>query len=252
MIECEQVTIDNATYKAFSVDGCSYQIPMDQSPEQAHEASWVNRQHALAADLSQIHDIIYMDGVVGREDYTVHMAPAQEMIAELEARWPKYNYRQNATNVIGRFDPYREPYVNSSISWYNMETPSSVLSEFNVSAEDYVLFPWYGLKFDLTTSSVLLKLVVDDSSISPTSRPPLPDGFKFFAVIVDSSGSIDPMVDCYTFASPYLMKKYCASVGAVYPFPDEASEQACWIWGIVYNSQTKEVAHVKGYARHDN
>lgn len=252
MIDYEQITVNGIEQKTFSVDGCSYQINIDQSPEQVHELSWVNRQQAKANDMSEIHDVVYMDGAVGREDYTVHMAPAQEMIAELEARWPEYNYRQNATNVIGRFDPYREPYVNSSISWYNMEMPSDVLGEFNVPADGYSFFPWYGLKFDLVTGSVLLKLVVDDGSIGEADRPELPSGFKFFAVLADSTGSIDPMVDCYTFASPYAMKQYCETVGAAYPFPDEQSEQACWIWGIVYNSQTQEVAHVKGYARYDH
>lgn len=252
MIELEDIEVNGEARQRFTIDGMTTLIVPGNDPELAHELSWFNAKQAVASDLIQIHDIIYMDKQVRREDFTIHLPEAQPLLEELESRWPKYNYRKNPTNLVGQFEPHRAPYTNSSISWYDMEQPTGVLSDYSVPEGKYQTFGWYGLKFDLVTGSVLLKLVVDESSIPDSERPTLPDGYKFFAVIFDESGQVDPMVDCYVFASPYAMKKYCANVGAAYPFNSSDAERACWIWGIVYNSETLEVEHVKGYARYDS
>lgn len=246
-----EITRDSITYKCFDYNGEYFEIPETIDHLQAIENYWVNKQ-MLASNVSPlIVDDVYMNGAIKRQDYSVSTETGAGLVEELAADWPDIDFAKYPINIVGKYEAHRPPYENTSISWYNFEQPSAgLLAEYGLSADSYVYKPWYGLKFDLTTQEVLFKVVVEDQSIRQDQRPALPSNRKFFARIYYKDGSVDPMVDCYVYASPMTMKAYCDSVGITYPLPDDSEESKCWIWGIVYNIDTLEVTHVKAYIRH--
>jgi len=241
-------------YKTFMYDGILFEMPFDRTPEEVIESHWVMNQMMASAQLSSTTvDDVYMNGTMKRQDFAIGTPEGIALVAELQQTWPDYEFNAYPINMVGRYDAHRPPYQNTSISWYNFEEPSAeVLAGYGLTSESYSYRPWYGLKFDLTTNDILLKVVIEESSIPEEQRPVLPDNDKFFARIYNQDGSVDPMVDCYVYASPYTIKAYCEQVGITYPLPDDDEPSNCWIWGIVYNIETLEVTHVKSYIRHSS
>ena len=250
-IEIVKIKKEGVDYNTFFYDDCYYEVPSNIDYLTVLEEHWIDKQIKAASELALATDDVYMNGSVKRQDYSVSTDEGTSLVQELQEHWPSLNYKKYPINIVGKYDAHRPPYENASISWYNFEQPSAeLLSEYGLSANTYVYKPWHGLKFDLTTKEVLLKVVVEDQSIDQDHRPTLPPNQKFFARIYYKDGSVDPMVDCYVYASPMTMKAYCDSVGITYPLPDDSEESKCWIWGIVYNINTLEVTHVKAYIRH--
>ena len=243
---------NNKLYRTFIRDEVYFEVPAHKDPNEAYEDYYVKKQIALATSLHEnMQDDIYVNKQIKRSDYSISKEEAQPLLNILQSNWPSINFTKNSLNLVGSYEGYRPPYTGSSISWYNFEKPSvELLADYGLLANSYDYKPWYGLKFDLTTKEVLLKAVVEDQSIGQDERPVLPPSAKFFARIYYKDGTVDPMIDCYVYASPATMRDYCDSVGITYPLPDDNQEFNCWIWGIVYNSQTLEVTHVKSYIRH--
>lgn len=204
-------------------------------------------------------DVIYVDKEVVRRDYSIRTAEGSAVIDKLESEFPNFvpDYRRALNNAVAEYGAYREPYANSSLSFYDFQIfmPEAIQTEFNVSYEESELKPWYGLKFDLVTREVLLKAVVLDFN---GGKPELPVGHNilknYYAVTHDQNGSASEWVDCYVFATKSEIKRFCLDKNLDYPLPEDSemdsSYEAIWNWGFVFNTETLEYGPVKAYARY--
>lgn len=200
-----------------------------------------------------INDAVYSKGVVVRNDYSICLPEGQALLSQLDQAFPGHMvWERNDLNLIGSYHGYRPPYENESISWYDFEAyPSEdLLAQYGAQG----LYPsfknWYGMKFDLVTGKILLKLVVDDIDIP---KPDLPKGSKFYAVTHGVGGFVAEWVDCYVYATSDRMKAWCLDKSVDYALPDEVEDDGCyvWVWGVVFNKDTLEIGSVKAYARYD-
>ena len=202
---------------------------------------------------SQVRDDVYVNGSIVRQDHSVGSAEGLKVLDELQAAFPDYRiFDRSQYNVIGKYDGYREPYANPSISWYDfgVRPSESLLLVFNTSYPISNLKDWYGLKFDLVTSEVLLKVVIKEYN---EDHPPLPTGETFYAVTHAQDGSSSDWIDAYVYATPKRIRGFCADKGLSYPLPPSTHTECdvVWCWGFVFNKQTMEYGAVKAYARYN-
>lgn len=196
-----------------------------------------------------IRDRLYVAGQIMRDDFTISSPQAAPILADLEQAFPGIaDYRANPANLIGRYAPYRPPYENPSISWYEMAPPNaSLLAQYKAGGYRSYM-DWYGLKFDLVTREILLKVVLGADCFTDLALPPLPRGARFFARIHRSDGSAAPDVDCYVLSDHDVMRDYCQSLGHPAPYPDESPESV-WLYGVTFNIDTRQIEVVKAYER---
>lgn len=201
----------------------------------------------------QIRDDVYVDGVIVRQDYSIGQPEGATILEELEAAFPEYaNFSRSELNIVGKYDGYREPYQNASISWYDFATyPSEQLQlNFSTSYLNSSLLLWYGLKFDMVSNAVMLKVLLrayDDP------KPELPSGNKFYSLTHLEDGSTVEWVDSYVFATPKRIREFCSDKGLAYPLGDTTHLDCdvVWCWGFVFNKDTLEYGAVKAYARYN-
>jgi hypothetical protein len=198
---------------------------------------------------SAIRDRLYVAGEIARDDYTIASPQAADILAELEQEFPDAaDYRSNPANLIGRYDAYRPPYANPSISWYEMKAPSAALLGQYGAAGYRTYMDWYGLKFDLVSREIMLKVVLGADCFIDQPLPPLPRGAKFYARIHRSDGSVAPEVDCYVLSDRDVMQAYCQAVGYPWPYADDAAASV-WLYGVTFNIETQQIDVVKAYER---
>lgn len=202
--------------------------------------------------MRQMRDDVYVDGEIVRRDYTLGTPEGSAVLDELKKEFSEYGpFGRSQLNMVGRFDGYRLPYTNPSISWYDFERyPSEALQlAFNTSYQQSKLKNWYGLKFDLVTKTSQLKVVVDEYD---GGKPELPVDPAFFAITHAQDGTSSDYIDAYVETSPAVIQNFCAAKGLQYPLlpttPDDCDE--VFIWGFVYNKTTLGYGPVKGYARY--
>jgi len=207
------------------------------------------------------HDITYMDGSVSRNDYAVGTTQGQAIVAKLEATWPDEvaSYSNNNQNLVAEYTAARPPYdSNPCISFYNFDEPTDTIkTTFNATYEEYQ--PWYGLKFDKVTETVLAKFVISDEEMKNTDiqswqeiHDLLPAcSYTFFARIHDKDENVDENVDVYFQADATVVQEWCTENSYTFPYDtdDDTIEPMLFIWGCVYNTTSKEITHVKAYTR---
>ena len=202
--------------------------------------------------MHQIRDDMYVNGEIVRRDYTLGTLEGGAVLDELKTEFPEYGpFGRSRFNLIGRFDGYRLPYTNPSISWYDYDAyPSEALQlAFGTSYQQSKLKNWYGLKFDLVTKKAQLKVVVNEYD---GGIPELPVDSAFFAITHAQDGTSSDYIDAYVQASPKRIREFCADNSLSYPLPP-ATHTECdvvWCWGFVFNKQTMEYGAVKAYARY--
>ena len=102
-----------------------------------------------------VRDDVYMAGSIARKDYSIDTNEGSALVDELEAGWDGFipDFRRDNKNLVSEFTPMRLPYINNSISYYDMQEPTSELKTyFNLPYT--ICLPFHGLKFDKTTSDV--------------------------------------------------------------------------------------------------
>lgn len=200
------------------------------------------------AALRGLHDIVYVDNAVVREDHTLAYEEARPIVDQLKAAFPTgYDFESHISNVVGSYDGYREPYENPSISFYEFTAPSEeLLASYQVDTGIYQhILDWYGLKFDLVNKSVILKVVCSRMDVP---SPVMPQNcYLFYATTHHEDGTMDRNVDAYVWTTWRFMKAYCDEHGLPYPVQDEAVAEKIVQWGIVYDADTLELKVVKGY-----
>lgn len=204
---------------------------------------------APAAEAPPVRDDIYVAGEVVRVDWNVQCPQAEPILTILEDEFPGRDYTREGHNLVCLYGAYRPPYENTSISWYDLRpAPADLLTEYGIAEGDYQrLIPWYGLKHDLTTKEVMLKIVFE----TPLDwvSPAFPNGHRFYARIHRQDGAVENLVDAYIVCSAEEMQTYCAEHNLAFPLPS-GEDRHIWIWSLVFDAGTGEVQLVKAYQRH--
>jgi hypothetical protein len=143
---------------------------------------------------------------------------------------------------------YRPPYDNPSISWYEMKAPPATMLGQYGAAGYRSYMDWYGLKFDLVSREIMLKVVLGADCFLDQALPHLPRGAKFYARIHRFGGSVSPEVDCYVLSDRDVMKAYCQAVGHPWPYADDTAGSV-WLYGVTFNIETGQIEVVKAYER---
>lgn len=200
----------------------------------------------------ELRDDVYVDGSIVRQDYTVGANESRAILEELREKFPTYGpFGVSRNNLVGRYDGYREPYTNPSISWYGLNTfPSEALQlSFATSYPKSNLKNWYGLKFDLVTEAVQLKVVIREYD---GDKPALPVADCFYAVTHFQDGTSSDWIDVYCKASVTTITNFCRDNDLQYPLAQTTHIDADEIifWGFVFNKNTLEYSVAKGYARY--
>lgn len=195
-----------------------------------------------------LQDKVFVDGQIVREDASLFYPQAQGYLATLEAEFPNsfVDYDGSQFNVLGAYDAYREPYQNPSISWYEFAIPPAQVTQrysIDLAAYGTSVLPWYGLKHDLVTKAILMKLVLKDLHFPV---PALPCGDRFYAITYDELGAMLPLVDAYIITSADFMREYCEQHNLIFPVSESMAE-VITMWGVVFNSDTMELTTVKAY-----
>ena len=245
-------------YATYSSGSVYIEVPIKEgtSVEETQEALDKGLLHNALSNgwyASQCRDDVYCDVARVRKDFTVGLPEGQVLVAKLQEEFPDYvDWTKNPHNIVGSYSDYREPYKNDSISWYDFNAYASEALQlsFGTSYPNDNLKGWYGLKFDLITREVMLKMVFNEYD---GDLPDLPQGERFFAKTHFQDGSECDLIDVYIYATPKRIKKFCADKGLTYPLP-EGEHTTCdvvWCWGFVFNKDTLEYGPVKGYARYN-
>lgn len=238
----------------FNPDGsCNVEATADKIGTEVVDQYLANRNTEMVATQiatgAPIQDRLYVGGQIMRTDFTVSSPRAAPILADLEQAFPGLaDYRSDPANLIGRYDAYRPPYENPSISWYEMaKPPAGLLSQYG--AGNYRSYmDWYGLKFDLVSGDILLKVVLGADCFTDAAMPPLPRGARFFARIHRNDGTVTPDVDCYVLSAHQVMMDYCQSIGHPAPYPD-GNPDSVWLYGVTFNIDTQLIEVVKAYER---
>jgi len=203
-----------------------------------------------------LRDDVYMAGSIARRDYSIDTTEGSALVDELEAGWEDFipDYRRDNKNLVSEFTPMRQPYINNSISYYDMQEPTSELKTyFSLPYNTYL--PFHGLKFDKTTSDVVIKAMITPDEMY-THHPDLcktidkiiPSvGTHFFGVIYNSDGEMSSLVDVYFTVGYDIGSKWCQSIGSALPYTDESLTPKLSYWGGVYNTDIAKMTHVKAY-----
>jgi hypothetical protein len=214
-----------------------------------------NRQRAAGIGTIQrlgrgLQDKVFVDGQIVREDASLFYPQAQGYLATLVNAFPNsfVDYGGRESNVLGAYDAYREPYQNPSISWYQFTLPPAAVIERYQIADDLAAYgtkvlPWFGLKHDLVTKAILMKLVVQDVAFT---KPDLPAGDRFYAVTYDEAGEMNALVDAYIITTADFMRDYCDRHGLLFPV-DDAMAEVITMWGVVFDADTLALTTVKAY-----
>lgn len=204
-------------------------------------------------NIPAIHDHVYVNGEMVREDVSVVLPEAAPVLALLRENFPDstINYESIPNNVIGMYNSYRPPYTDESISWYEMTKPSKeLLQSYGITENMYPdIYNWYALKHNLVTKEIMLKVVFKGNSLDRTALPEIPNVENgFFARIHRIDGSVEPYLDCYFSSAENIVIEYCQKYNI--PYTSVADKPGyTWIYGVTFNYDTKEIITVKNYKR---
>ena len=219
----------------------------------------------ITKPLENITDKVWMNGSLARTDYSITSTDGQRIKGILDTNFPGTNYARDNRNLVSEFTPNREPYENNSVSWYDMQAiPDSLKTQYSVNYNEYT--DWYGMKFDLTTNKILLKVVIelDDpvaQELIEKARPNFPTQERevwnktlqvnYIALIHEPDGTVTNQVDFFLNCSDVRIKEFCDANSLTFPYDysDKSLRDRVWTWGIVFNRTTGAPIHVKAYER---
>ena len=195
---------------------------------------------------------VYVEGVVVHHDVFVSSSAGVSLVARLQAAFPDHSdWSRFSYNVVAEYDAYREPYQNSSISWYNMnEKPSSeLLSSFAANYDNGNIRPWYGLKFDMTTNTAMLKVVLESIDFPKPDLPASTPASTFYSVTHNLDGTTSPWIDAYVYTTVDTIRAFCETHGLTFPYPADfdLDTRPPTLWGFVFNKDTLAYGKLKGY-----
>jgi len=213
----------------------------------------INQAFSANPEAAKIHDHVYVNGVMVREDISISIPEAAPVLALLKENFPDsdVDFESVSTNFIGTYDGYRPPYTNESISWYEMAFPSKeLLAKYQVTEEMYPdMYCWYGLKHNIVTKEIMLKVVFKGTSLDASLLPVIPNiENAFFARLHRIDGTVEPYIDCYCTVPENQIIDFCAHHNIPYTSVED-KPGFTWTYGITFNYDTKEIITVKAYRR---
>jgi hypothetical protein len=185
----------------------------------------------------------YVNKELIRCDYDIKDPAAIPLIEELGINLTNSDY-----TLIGANTRIRPPYSNRTISVYFFkDLPSSLIDQFGVDTSVFQnLYQWYGLKHDMVTNEVQLKIVCAEQDMQGVPAPTLPEGLRFYSRMFTEDKVMTPHVDCYVWAYPDTMIKYCQDHNLLFPAPDSILSNV-GLWGVAYDVNTLDIVTVKAY-----
>ena len=219
----------------------------------------------ITKPLENITDKVWMNGSLARTDHSITSTDGQRIKGILDTNFSGRNYARDNRNLVSEFTPNREPYENHSVSWYDMQAiPDSLKTQYSVNYNEYT--DWYGMKFDLTTNRILLKVVIelDDpvaQELIEKAKPNFPTQerevwnktlqINYIALIHEPDGTVTNQVDFFLNCSDIRIKEFCDANSLTFPYDysDKSLRDRIWTWGIVFNRTTGAPIHVKAYER---
>lgn len=217
------------------------------------------------------YDEVWMDGKLYRFDYTQNSKEGRQILLNIKNEFPDETSLDDSieSNTVGQYTSDRKDYPNETFMYYNFQKVSdSLIDRFGLEYTNYEVFGegngtyWYGLKFDRTTEDVKCKIVLPFSEISEEIRNEIfeiiPPAYVhrdqiYFAKIHDENKEVSSEIDMFFITIPAVVNNICEAEGLTYPFgkyqENQNLEENIMLWGAVYDTETKKVKHIKGYAR---
>ena len=186
-------------------------------------------------------DQVWMNGEIVRRDYSTTLPKGKEILSELLSVFPNVVY--DDINLIGKYDGYRKPYKEPSISLYryNKRPP---LEEYGIEGVGLNRPLHYGLKYGLDSKEIILKILVKylETGIK------LPEYSKIWCYSRTYSKELEyNQSDIFIQTNNhYEVKRWCEDLGMQYPHSISLQP---WCYGIVFNRDTDKVLSIKGYIR---
>lgn len=209
-----------------------------------------------------ILEVVYCNNDVKRISYSVTGAEGSVLANIIKEKFPEY-YEYVDTdirNIIGKSEAYRAPYTNEVISLYSfIPLPQQLMRKFGVDEGKYKLKPWFGLKFDVTNNTVILK-VQSESTEHFYTLSDIPCEVVFYGFYFTEQKQILNDVDCYIkipHEKPTQQAKiqelinYCNNNGLTFPVSEQGLRDSMFMMSFVYDHSTLQKKMVKGY-RHPN
>lgn len=220
--------------------------------------------------MNALCETVYCNKVVVRESHRViaDSSEANTAVNLIHEHFPDYvdhidNHIDPLTfsNTISAVNSYREPYEEGKhISLYCFkECPAEILEQFRAE-RDLPLRPWYGLKFNIETGKVFLKLSFDD--ITRFERPNFGQTPIHYAGIYSEEGftghrdaylqwnnavrfpnTDDEILTCVECA------QFCDNNELTFPIPNFVGPYI-QLWSVAYNADTLVPSLVKAYSFH--
>lgn len=191
---------------------------------------------------------VYAGGKLRRIGKSVLLAETEDIQKALVDRFPEYEHyiKKQTMNHISVADGYRSPYTDGHISLYVFETIQDEFIEKYGIDTNVIFKPWFGLKFDMKTREVMVKIPFDDSN-HHYAKPDLPEGAKYYGKIYREDGSLHNEFDCYIHRTSPSVLQFCEKNKIEMPTYDNDLLKKISMWGFVYDKDSLQIKMVKGY-----
>ena len=186
-------------------------------------------------------DKVWCKGKVVRVDYSTTLPEGKEILSELLSVFPNVVYDE--INLIGKYDGYRKPYKEPSISLYryNKRPP---LEEYGIKGVGLNRPLHYGLKYGLNSKEIILKILV--KHLKTSIKLPKYSEVWCYSRTYSKKQEFNQSDIFITTKNHYEVIKWCDEVGIQYPHSHALKP---WCYGIVFNRDTDKIVSIKGYIK---
>lgn len=183
-----------------------------------------------------------------------------------------YNFKEPTTAIKTRFGLDYDNYDAFGNIWEVWEelvskTPGLNINDTgrgiqSIAGIEGAIQSWYAFKMDRVDKSVKCKIVIPKSEIhddiETDINAALPEYMTvptstFFAKLHNADKSVSKEIDMYFRTNAWVVDVFCKEQGLKYPYGEYQErkdlEDRTHIWGVIYDTETKEFKHIKGYAR---
>ena len=189
-------------------------------------------------------DEVWMNGEVIRRDYSTTLPRGKEILSELLSIFPNVVYDE--INLIGKYDGYRKPYKEPSISLYRFEKRPP-LEEYGIEGVKLNRPLHYGLKYGLHSKEIILKILVKE--LKTSIKLPKDSILWCYSRTYSKEKEFNQSDIFIQTSNHYEVRKWCENLGLQYP---HSTSLTPWCYGIVFDRDTDKVVSIKGYIRRIN
>ena len=187
-------------------------------------------------------DEVWMNGKVIRRDYSTTLPRGKEILSELLSVFPNVVYDE--INLIGKYDGYREPYKEPSISLYRYGKRPP-LEEYGIEGVGLNRPLHYGLKYGLNSKEIILKILV--KHLKTSIKLPKHSEVWCYSRTYSKEQEYNQSDIFIKTHHHYEVRKWCDEMGIEYP---HSISMRPWCYGILFNRDTDKVVSIKGYIKY--